>query len=154
MKNAQHSMEFLMTYGWMLVALLIVLALLSYFGLGNKDQFIPDECVFLSGLNCLDVVHVETGNASYPSAIDFVLRNEFGFDIVNISLTIIGTCNSTMSIGGELAPTALTSKDQGTFHFLCQDISGRYIEETIKFDFVNMETNVLHTKRGSIRINQ
>jgi hypothetical protein len=36
-------MEFLMTYGWALLVILLVLAALAYFGMLNPDRFLPDK---------------------------------------------------------------------------------------------------------------
>jgi len=37
-KSAQAAMEFLMTYGWALLVVLIVIAALAFFGLLNPDN--------------------------------------------------------------------------------------------------------------------
>jgi hypothetical protein len=36
-------MEFLMTYGWALLVVLLVIAVLAYFGMLNPDRFLPDK---------------------------------------------------------------------------------------------------------------
>jgi uncharacterized protein (UPF0333 family) len=42
-KKSQAAMEFLMTYGWALLVILLVLAALAYFGMLNPDRFLPDK---------------------------------------------------------------------------------------------------------------
>jgi hypothetical protein len=41
--KSQAAMEFLMTYGWALLVILLVLAALAYFGMLNPDRFLPDK---------------------------------------------------------------------------------------------------------------
>jgi hypothetical protein len=42
-RKSQAAMEFLMTYGWALLVILLVLAALAYFGMLNPDRFLPDK---------------------------------------------------------------------------------------------------------------
>jgi hypothetical protein len=41
--KSQAAMEFLMTYGWALLIILLVIAALAYFGMLNPDRFLPDK---------------------------------------------------------------------------------------------------------------
>ncbi|MEM3555719.1 MAG: hypothetical protein QXF56_03320, partial [Candidatus Micrarchaeia archaeon] len=51
-KKAQTAVEFLTTYGWVLVAVLILLAILIYYGGFNPLGFVPRQCSFEPGLPC------------------------------------------------------------------------------------------------------
>jgi hypothetical protein len=42
-KKSQAAMEFLMTYGWALLVVLIAIAALAFFGMLNPDRFLPDK---------------------------------------------------------------------------------------------------------------
>ena len=55
-KRAQAAMEFLMTYGWAILVVLIAIGALAYFGVLNPDRFLPEKCVLStgSGLYCDD----------------------------------------------------------------------------------------------------
>lgn len=55
-KRAQAAMEFLMTYGWAILVVLIAIGALAYFGVLNPDKFLPEKCVIAtgSGLFCDD----------------------------------------------------------------------------------------------------
>lgn len=43
MKKAQAALEFLMTYGWAFMVILIMIAALAYFGVLNPDRILPDR---------------------------------------------------------------------------------------------------------------
>jgi hypothetical protein len=56
MRKAQAAMEFLMTYGWAILVVLVALGFLSYYGVTGKGYFLPERCVIAtgSGLFCED----------------------------------------------------------------------------------------------------
>jgi len=80
--KAQAAMEFLMTYGWMILVVLIVIVALTYFGILSPDIFFPDRCSLPPGLSCLDF---ELGTSSAT----VVLQNTFGEDITISKVEIL-----------------------------------------------------------------
>ena len=73
--NSQAAMEFLMTYGWAILVVLIAIAALAYFGVLSPDKFISTKCYLPTGISCLDY-NVET------SRIILVLQNSLGENII------------------------------------------------------------------------
>jgi len=53
-KKGQAAMEFLMTYGWAILVVLAAIGALSYFGVLKPQQFLPEQCVLVPGMACLD----------------------------------------------------------------------------------------------------
>jgi len=53
-KKGQAAMEFLMTYGWAILVVLVVIGALAYFGVLTPTAFLPSRCQFSTGLVCLD----------------------------------------------------------------------------------------------------
>jgi hypothetical protein len=51
-KRGQAAMEYLMTYGWAILVIVIVLAALLYLGIFNIAGKTPDTCTFQIGLQC------------------------------------------------------------------------------------------------------
>jgi len=47
--RAQAAMEFLMTYGWAVLIIMVVVAVLFYIGVFNPSSSVPKSCVFPSG---------------------------------------------------------------------------------------------------------
>ena len=78
-KKSQAAFEFLITYGWAILGVMIVLAGLAYFGFFNTEKFVNDDCSFGDQLRCED--YILTGNSA---VLNFTLRNNFG---VNIDIT-------------------------------------------------------------------
>ncbi len=48
-KKGQAAMEFLMTYGWAILVVLIAIGALAYFGVLSPEKFLPEKCVISSG---------------------------------------------------------------------------------------------------------
>jgi len=52
--KAQASIEFLSTYGWAFMIILLMIGTVSYFGISNPDVFISEKCVFPEDITCVD----------------------------------------------------------------------------------------------------
>ncbi|QLJ52274.1 MAG: hypothetical protein Sv326_0099 [Candidatus Fermentimicrarchaeum limneticum] len=51
MRKGQTAMEYLMTYGWAILIIMVVLAVLFYLGVLNPP--IPAQCTFPAGITCV-----------------------------------------------------------------------------------------------------
>ena len=71
-------MEFLMTYGWSILAVLLTIGALAYFGVLGSARFLPESCVLFPGLACKDVIVSNVNNN-----ITMLVRNGFG-DFITI----------------------------------------------------------------------
>src|SRR3989338_4520469 len=60
-KKGQAAMEFLMTYGWAILVVLIVIGALAYFGVLNPQNMLPEKCVLGVGLSCSEYQVVTNG---------------------------------------------------------------------------------------------
>ena len=49
MKKGQAAMEFLMTYGWAILVVLVAIGALAYFGVLSPDKMLPEKCIISSG---------------------------------------------------------------------------------------------------------
>lgn len=60
--RGQAAMEFLMTYGWAILIMLIVIAVLFYLGLFSPQTNVPKACTLPAGLTCYDYFLTTEGN--------------------------------------------------------------------------------------------
>ncbi len=77
MKRAQAAMEFLMTYGWAIMIVLMGIGALTYTGVLNPDILVRDQCTLLSSFSCNDFSITQ-------SSIQLSLSNNIG-KTVNIT---------------------------------------------------------------------
>jgi len=53
MRKGQTAMEYLMTYGWAILIIMVVLAVLFYLGVLNPQTVTPNQCTFPPGFTCV-----------------------------------------------------------------------------------------------------
>jgi len=51
-KRGQAAMEFLMTYGWAILVVLVAIGALAYFGVLTPEKFLPEKCLLSAGFFC------------------------------------------------------------------------------------------------------
>lgn len=52
--KAQASIEFLSTYGWAFIIIILMIGTVSYFGVTNPDVFVAEKCTFEEDITCVD----------------------------------------------------------------------------------------------------
>ena len=69
-RKGQAATEFLTTYGWAFLVILIMIGTLAYFGILKPSKLLPDRCNFGPEVNCLDFQISKTVNTiSIPMLI-------------------------------------------------------------------------------------
>ena len=58
--KSQAALEFLTTYAWAFLAIMVTIGALYYFGVFNFSKFLPQKCTFSSQFECLDFGFVGT----------------------------------------------------------------------------------------------
>jgi uncharacterized protein (UPF0333 family) len=135
-RKAQISMEFLMTYGWALLIILIAIAAISYYGITNPEKFVPESCTLPTGLVCLSH-RVQT------TEVLFVIRNNMGEDITVNSIAIEG-CSETFTtdiLNGAKANFTVDACDTG--------VVGKRYKSDITLTYLDAES-VAHQKKGEL----
>ncbi len=81
-KKAQAALEFLVTYGWAIGVIIIIVGALTYFGVFDLNKYVRDYCTFGPQLECLDY-------EISSNSVGFYVKNNFGFPIQIINYTVI-----------------------------------------------------------------
>lgn len=89
--KAQAAMEYLVTYGWALLALLVVLVALVSSGIFSASHFISDECSFQPNLACSPFILYSSESSS---TLQFYVQNGLGFPVKFVAV------NATLASGG------------------------------------------------------
>ena len=74
-RKSQAALEFLTTYGWAFLVILIMIGTLAYFGILSPVKLLPDRCSTPTQFQCLDYVITSSAGAS---SIRMRLRNGVG----------------------------------------------------------------------------
>lgn len=82
-KKAQAAMEFLMTYGWAVLVVLLAIGALAYFGVLSPQNLLPEQTIFQAPLPNLDNGVVSASENS----VEVAFKNNKG---VAITLPLTG----------------------------------------------------------------
>jgi len=145
-RKGQVAMEYIHTYGWILISVIMLGGVAMYHNISNADYLLPTDCTILSGLDCLGVDVEET-------LLKISVVNEFGFAVGNITANVTGTCNSSANTTdgnpyGNL--NVMLANKQTVYTFECQNLTNMNVEEKIVFSYRNVETDQLHIKIGKL----
>jgi len=102
-RKAQAAMEFLMTYGWAILVVLVVIGALSYFGVLSPATLLPEKCTFPVSVNCVD--HSITG-----TGVTIILQNGAGRDMI---VREISASSDALGAGGGGEDCSLPSTAEG-----------------------------------------
>ena len=99
-KRAQAALEFLMTYGWAILVVLVVIGALAYFGVLNPSGLLPEKCTMSAGIACQDhLIDPTTGEVSLS------FENGFGSGIYINTIEINGAGNNYFASGAGCTET-------------------------------------------------
>jgi len=145
-KKGQAAMEFLMTYGWALLVVLVAIGALAFFGVLNPGQFLPDTCTMPPGIACIESQATTTG-------ITLVLQNGLG-DTMNEAVATNGIYSATLSDGTVCTTPALASHASGdteTVVFTCAGLTtGSTVQADITLDYTLASSTLTHAKTGKV----
>ncbi|MGV8162375.1 MAG: hypothetical protein ACP5N2_03540 [Candidatus Nanoarchaeia archaeon] len=83
-KRAQAAVEFLTTYGWAIMAVIIVIGALSYFDLLDSKRFVSERCDVGSQIQCVEAYTNDDGD------FEIALRNNYPVNIIVERVVIDG----------------------------------------------------------------
>ena len=139
--KAQAALEFLMTYGWAILAVLAAVGALAYFGVLSPDKLFPGSCILPAGIACLDY-RVE----SFRTII--VLQNNLG-EIMTIDKVLV-SANDQQCYYNE--STALKNNDKAIFTITdCNNgDAGQKFNGMVNITYT-LEGKLTHTVAGTLR---
>ena len=145
-KRSQAALEFLTTYAWAFLVILIMVSALAYFGVLNPSKLLPDRCNFGSEVSCdknrMKVDKSDTG----PT---MALTNNFGTAVTIKTIRIINSNTGSGCTG--TTPADDTDWPSGSSITLTATGCGTLIEnEKIKFsveiDYYAVSATPTYTK--------
>ena len=134
-RKAQAAMEFLMTYGWAILVVLVAVGALAYFGVLSPDNFLPNRCTLPSGIGCTD--HKVTSDG-----VSVVLRNGLGYDMSIVTVKVAGC-------GTDGDPATIANGEDEIYTVACTP-SGSKFSGDLNVTYTLADTGLEHTARGSI----
>ena len=137
-------MEFLMTYGWAILVVLVAIGALAYFGVLNPGRFLPSSCTIEPGISCDDFKLTAT-------EAQVVLRNGLGDDLTAVSVALPG-CTASAEADGNDAwndGSVLGGSDGVTLTSCSNGASGSRYKQTVSISYTS-SSGLNHSKSGTI----
>jgi len=88
-KKGQAAMEFLMTYGWAILAAVVAIGVLAYFGVFSPGRYISKSCIINAPLGCEE--------STIGTDLQLVIRNGGGTAITISSIAVDNCTTNTDS---------------------------------------------------------
>ena len=136
-RKGQAAMEFLMTYGWAILVVLVAIGALAYFGVLSPNRFLPSSCTIGPGIGCDDFKVLAAGTATLK------LRNGMGEDLTAVTVSLEGQASS------DCADVAMADGVQLTCAFsgLTTGTAGSKYKADITFAYTG-SGGLTHSKTG------
>ncbi len=155
-KKGQGALEFLMTYGWAFLVILIMIGALAYFGILDPTKFLPDRCSFGSEVTCRDTAVSSAGDVSLRlvnglgisvQVKNFSISNPDGFTCSNLN-TSISSNETFVWQRGETVDFLGTGCTGGGI----QDAAGDKFKFNVKINWYDIKSNqnYMHTTEGEV----
>jgi hypothetical protein len=75
--KSQAALEFLTTYAWAFLVILVMMGALAYFGILKPTKLLPDRCNFGTEINCIDY-RISYGTDGTDGTFNLRLKNNVG----------------------------------------------------------------------------
>ena len=148
-RKSQAALEFLTTYAWAFLVIIIMVGALAYFGVLSPSKLLPDRCNFGAEVGCNKNFLVV--NNINDNTLASRLENNAGSPItvtsatVTTDVTTAGTCTAQIN-DAAISNYAWASDATITFNADCTTGTNLVEKEKIKF---NIEINYYPTAAGS-----
>ena len=137
MRHGQAALEFLTTYGWAFLVILIMMSALAYFGVLNPSKLLPDRCNFGAEVGCNKNTMIVSNIAD--NTLTMRLTNSFGVGVVvtaarvTTDVTTAGACTAQIN---NIPISAFSWQSDSTiiFNADCDGAAALVDKEKIKFN--------------------
>ncbi|MDD9954266.1 MAG: hypothetical protein OXR66_08090 [Candidatus Woesearchaeota archaeon] len=91
--RGQAAMEFIMTYGWALLAIIAAIGVMSYFGVFSGGK-LPEKCIATTGFTCADYLLSKWDASVNQCEVAISLVNNMGYDITIVANSTEVICDN------------------------------------------------------------
>ena len=144
-KRAQGLFDFMVTYGWAILVILVAIGAVIYMGVLEPKA---GSCKFTESIECLD--SIISGNGTLTIA----LRNSVGYPItISKQINVTGDCNTTFiqSVNGvDIFPALINSTSKTNLLINCGAAPKDKFKAVITLNYENTESGLSHVSKGVV----
>lgn len=137
--RGQAAMEYLVSYGWAVLVVLVAIGALAYFGVIDTGRWAPSSFSMSDGFSAAEF-KIDQGGAT------FFIYNTMGYDVTILSYTVTSdACNDERNVDSQLANGEKFVIDG----VACPDVAvGQRIKGALEIVYQRAGETVTHTARG------
>ncbi len=131
-RKGQAAIEYLTTYGWAIIVLIMMVSALSFFGVINPRQWAPDRCELGAEMHCVDHVFDNDGSSV---TLKLILKNNLRerINIESLNCTFEGIDSPTVTY---TPPVSLGSGEEQELNCSTSDTSIINMNGKIRSSFI------------------
>lgn len=124
-KKGQAALEFLTTYGWAFLVILVMIGALAYFGVLDPTRYLPQRCQFGAEMHC-DNFALDSAGTAYFELMNALPSNVMVNEILWDNDGTWETCGDTMTIDNgagalDMSSQARQFSRESSADFVCDD---------------------------------
>lgn len=151
MRRGQAALEFLTTYGWAFLIIIVMVGAISYFGILNPSKFLPSRCTISPDFTCQDYrIAGNTLTIQLKQGIGKTIYfNSSGCSYSGTTPATYVAATNSISAGGSWSPsTTLTiTCDFGT---LLSGLQGQKVKLTYNLTYQKSANGLTHAVDGEV----
>ncbi len=93
--KAQSAMEYLMTYGWAILIIAVILAALDFLGIFNGSTLVSTACLATPGYLCSNPILAISNSLQPDNLLLFTFKQDTGQTLYNVQFACAATANSS-----------------------------------------------------------
>ena len=141
MNRGQAALEYLVTYGWAILAIVIIAGVLWYLGVFNPAKFAGEkQCGGFTAFTCQDFT------VSPGGTLTMVLNNKVGGSVTGVDIDGAGTCVPTA-----VAANANTTCTSAAAYIIAGTTGTSFNEKTVNVTYTDSRSAIAHTDQGFVR---
>ncbi|MBT4577344.1 hypothetical protein HOM13_03865 [Candidatus Woesearchaeota archaeon] len=136
-KSGQGSLEFLMTYGWAVLVVIVAVGSLNFYYFSGSSSVTPETCFLGPGLGCNDF-------AIYEDSLSIVIINSLGRDLGEVSIQNSNCLSLT-------DPITLDNNEERILVLEgCNFNGGDFVSEDIELTYSFIGSSIDHLREASL----
>lgn len=147
MKKGQAAMEFLMTYGWAILIVLIVFGALFFFGIIDVKSKMPENIMFPPPIYGEDFTLTNDGT------LKLKMRNYLEENIIINDSWYKGTDECEIISGFNVNPIIVSPQEEFILEYICPNAIGKRVKVYLSFKYARQSTSTEHTHTGYVLVN-
>lgn len=149
MRKGQTALEYLITYGWAILIILVVLAVLWYYDVFNPSKWAGEQEYCPSAFELLGTSL--TGAGSENGTLTLVVGNKVGNQVTITNMTVAGDVSGSWSGTQILAPGGQSAGIAVTVSNMTSYSVGDIVTMTVDMDFTDNTLNLADSEICEIR---